>query len=112
MSEPRSARVEELFHKAADLAPTERAAFLDEQCAADTGLRAAVEELLRHDAGEVQADDFLPSPVSPLRPFPPFTSPISRLGHYRILRKIGEGGMGAVYEAEQENPRRRVAVKV
>jgi tetratricopeptide (TPR) repeat protein/predicted Ser/Thr protein kinase len=35
-----------------------------------------------------------------------------RLGHYRIVRKIAEGGMGAVYEAEQENPRRTVALKV
>src|SRR5690349_8697759 len=34
------------------------------------------------------------------------------LGHYRIVRKIAEGGMGAVYEAEQENPRRTVALKV
>jgi eukaryotic-like serine/threonine-protein kinase len=33
-------------------------------------------------------------------------------GHYRIIRLLGDGGMGAVYEAEQEQPRRRVALKV
>jgi serine/threonine protein kinase len=38
--------------------------------------------------------------------------PSPRVGHYRILGRIAEGGMGAVYEAEQDNPRRHVALKV
>jgi serine/threonine protein kinase len=35
-----------------------------------------------------------------------------RVGRYRVLRRIAEGGMGAVYEAEQDSPRRPVALKV
>jgi hypothetical protein len=43
-------RIEELFHQAADLEAEARAAFLDRECAGDSALRGAVEELLRHDA--------------------------------------------------------------
>jgi len=47
----------------------------------------------------------LPRPASPV-------APVGEIGGFRILGKLGEGGMGIVYEAEQQNPRRRVALKV
>ena len=50
MSPERWERMEELFHQAADLAPDERAVFLDHECAGDDDLRRAVESLLAQDA--------------------------------------------------------------
>jgi hypothetical protein len=47
MAEPSPQRVEDLFHRAVDLEPPRRAAFLNEHCAGDADLRAALEELLR-----------------------------------------------------------------
>jgi eukaryotic-like serine/threonine-protein kinase len=114
MSEPSPDIVEALFEQAIDLAPDRRGAFLDEQCRGDPALRAAVEELLQLDS-EAQADaSLLRSPLAASRPggqaAPP--SSVPTIGRYRVVRVIGEGGMGTVYEAEQDNPRRTVALKV
>lgn len=49
-----------------------------------------------------------PAGPAPFAGFPPGTT----IGHYRITRRLGAGGMGEVYEAEQERPRRTVALKV
>jgi serine/threonine protein kinase len=87
--------------------PAARSAYLDEACAGHPELRRQVEELLRaHDA----AGTFLQQP--PLRR-PTGERPGTRIGPYKLLQQIGEGGMGVVWMAEQEVPvRRRVALKV
>jgi WD40 repeat protein/serine/threonine protein kinase len=100
-----------------------RAAYLEQACAGDSALRAEVEALLRSH----KADAFLETPVvrapcgTTVRTPPGGTSaapavrerPGDRIGRYKLLQQIGEGGVGTVFMAEQEEPvRRRVALKV
>ncbi len=101
-------RVSGLFLAARALRDAERAAFLDRRCEGDEALRREVEELLSHDETD---DEFLEkSAIDPSA----FSSRIvpDQIGDYRIIRMLGEGGMGVVYLAEQSRPRRRVALKV
>src|SRR5262245_16975439 len=115
MSEPSREDVEALFQQATDIDPAHRSAFLDEQCAGNPALRAAVEELLRSDAEAENDPEFLPSPAAFVRAALPLSVEpgLPRyIGHYRVLRRHREGGMGTVYQAEQDNPRRTVALKV
>jgi WD40 repeat protein/predicted Ser/Thr protein kinase len=113
MSEPSPEAVEALFHEAADLGPQRRAAFLDERCAGDPDLRSAVEELLSFDARARGTPEFLHSPAADLRAgLRPTAAAPESFGRYRVVRRLGEGGMGTVYQAEQDEPRGTVALKV
>ncbi len=91
----------------------ERAAFLERVCSGDPGLRAQIEELLEAHFG---GTGFLPQ--APPQPGPavaapaPAEAPAVSIGRYTLLEKIGEGGFGEVWMAEQREPvRRRVALK-
>ena len=79
----------------------ERTRWIAEACGDDEGLRREVEGLLAADEDSV---GFLEEPASEAVP--------ERLGPFRVLGLLGRGGMGVVYEAEQDSPQRRVAVKV
>src|SRR5262245_4523357 len=92
----------------------ERARFLEAVCANDGALRQRVEQLL---AAHKAAGGVLDRPAmtdQPTSAFPPIIEgPGTIIGPYKLLQRIGEGGFGVVYMAEQEKPVRRiVALKI
>lgn len=110
-------RVWELFDRSVELTDDQRKELLDRECQSDATLRQEIESLLRH-AKHSELDDqdgFFQSPL--VRSQLPETSDAGQglpksIGRYRVLGLLGSGAMGSVYEAEQDQPRRSVAVKV
>ncbi len=107
------ARERQIFLAALQVtAPTARIALLDRECGDDAALRARILALLEE---EQTVGDFLETPaIGGTGLMSAATEkPGDRIGRYKLLQKIGEGGAGVVYMAEQEEPvRRRVALKV
>src|SRR6202043_308790 len=106
-------RVQELFEGAADLRPSQQAAYLATACAGDDELRREGGGLLRSDtqAGRLiehairrGSDLLLAAEPEPLEA-------LGKIGKYEILGRIGEGGFGVVYKGRDAVLQRYVAVK-
>jgi tetratricopeptide (TPR) repeat protein len=105
--------IERIYHGALELHDAQRAEYVRSSSGGDEAVEREVLSLLAQAAETV---GFLESPAMAVaakelgaqgaRAHP------SAIGRFRILRLIGEGGMGSVYEAEQDEPRRRVAIKM
>jgi hypothetical protein len=113
-------RARDIFLEAVEIdAPGQRAAYLDAACEGDPELRRRVEALL---AAHERPESLLDRAAIEARPTlaysngdagPPAEGPGTVVGPYTLIERIGEGGMGIVYLAEQAEPlRRRVALKV
>ncbi len=110
-------RIEAVLDEALELPEEERSACLDQACAGDAELRAEVEALLAADRTggflEVPAGEFAATLIDD---FEAAAEPDSldgrRLGPYEVVRWIGDGGMGVVYEARDTRLDRKVAIKL
>jgi non-specific serine/threonine protein kinase/serine/threonine-protein kinase len=116
MNPERHQLLTDLLDEALKRQAAERAAFLDQACAGDAALRSEVESLIvsfEQSPEFIEAPAFaaMPEALTALRDEQPMEN--RRIGHYRIVREIGHGGMGVVYLAERvDEYREQVALKI
>src|SRR5688500_5358246 len=118
---PAADLIESILASAVEIdSAAERRGFVERACGGDAELRRRVEELVEN---HFHAGSFLEGPAidpvetttlgTPAPPREPPATPGEIVGQYKLLEVVGEGGMGTVYSAEQQEPiRRRVALKV
>ncbi len=104
MSSEHHAKVKALFVAACELPPGQRLEFLQRECGSNHALSDEVQELLRYHQAETTQESSRSTAM---------LDDLESIVNFKVLQRIGEGGMGEVYEAEQTHPiRRRVALKV